>query len=122
MNANNTEGLTMFEINLLVQQGGKFIQFPYLSELIYKIKSSNIYFVRPEEHPFKYALKHFFTNLNLSIHTSSKSPIYILKSLYFLVRGGKDYTSIILEKLNTSNSVYNSNLYDLYDLNSLEEV
>jgi len=28
MKTNNTEGLTMFEINVLVQQGGRFVVFP----------------------------------------------------------------------------------------------
>ncbi|KAF2335074.1 hypothetical protein [Flavobacterium daemonense] len=123
MTANNTEGLTAFEINLLVQQGGKFVQFPYTSGLIKKIKNSNIYFVRPEEHIFKYAWKHFFSNLNLSLQTAfPNTPIYMLKSLYLLAQGGKDYTFTMLEKLNRTNFVYNSNLYDLYDLNSLQEL
>ncbi len=122
MEANNTEGLTPFEINLLVQQGGKFVQFPYMSGLIQKIKPSNIYFVRPEENTFKYALKHFFSNLNLNLQTLPNSPIYILKSLYFLAKGGKDYTFTMLEKVNTTALTQNSNLYDLYDLNSLQEL
>jgi len=122
MKTNNIEGLTLFEINILIQQGGKFVKFPYLSGLVKKIKGSNIYFIRPEEKTFKYALKHFFTNINLSLHTFPYGPFYILKSLYFLIRGGKDYTLTMLENLNRKNFLYNPNLYDLYDLRSLEEV
>ncbi|WP_264551682.1 hypothetical protein [Flavobacterium sp. N2038] len=122
MKTNNIEGLTVFEINVLIQQGGKFVKFPYLSGLVKKIKSSNIYFVRPEEHSFKYRLKHFFINLKLSMNAFPNNPIYIIKSLLFFLKGGKDYTYNVLEYLNRTNFNYNSDLYDLYDLNSLEEV
>lgn len=106
MKTNNTEGLTMFEINVLVQQGGRFIMFPYLSGLVKKIKTSNIYFLRPEEKPFKYALKHFFLNFNFSLRQFPQTPIYIAKSIYFLIRGGKDYTHLILQDLNANNAPY----------------
>jgi hypothetical protein len=122
MKTNNIEGLTVFEINVLIQQGGKFVKFPYLSGLVKKIKSSNIYFVRPEEHSFKYALKHFFLNLKLSLDAFPNNPIYIIKSLFFFLRGGQDYTFNVLEYLNRTNFNYNSDLHNLYDLNSLEEI
>ncbi|MCD0472382.1 hypothetical protein [Flavobacterium sp. JAS] len=56
MKTENIEGLTLFEINLLIQQGGRFVMFP---NLMTKLKSSTIYFVRPEEKIIKYALRHF---------------------------------------------------------------
>ncbi|WP_281234601.1 hypothetical protein [Flavobacterium gelatinilyticum] len=121
MKTNNTEGLSLFEINMLIQQGGKFVMFPYLSELLKKIKTSNIYFVRPDEKTFKYALKHFLMNLKLSFR-SPYGPFYIIKSLYFFIKGGKDYTFSILEDLNRRDFFYNKGLYDLYDLTSLEEL
>lgn len=122
MKANNIEGLTPFEINLLVQQGGKFVMFPYLSGLVRKFKFSNIYFVRPGEHSLKYAFKHFFTNANLTLDNFPFWPVNIFKSIYFLIIGGKDYTLNILEDLNNRKSIYNSQLYDLYDLNSIQSV
>ncbi|WP_278022335.1 hypothetical protein [Flavobacterium ginsengisoli] len=61
MKTNNIEGLTPFEINLLIQQGGKFIIFPFIiSKMVKRIKETNIYFIRPNESTFKYAIKHFF--------------------------------------------------------------
>lgn len=122
MKTNNTEGLTMFEINVLVQQGGRFVMFPYLSGLVKKMLASNIYFVRPEETSFKYALKHFFLNFNFSLHVFPYGPIYMIKSLYFLLRGGKDYTYKMLEYLNRKNFIPNQSLYDLYDIPSLDEL
>ena len=42
MKANKTEGLTMFEINVLVQQGGRFVIFPNTISKIFKnFKRSN---------------------------------------------------------------------------------
>jgi len=103
MKTNNIEGLTMFEINVLVQQGGRFVVFPNaMSKLMKKIKGSNIYFVRPEEPTFKYALKHFFLNLSLSWRIIPYGPIYVLKSIYYLIKGGKDYTQDILNELKNS--------------------
>lgn len=108
MKTNNTEGLTMFEINVLVQQGGRFVVFPNtISRLFKKFKRSNIYFVRPEENTFKYALKHFFLNLTVSWKAFPWGPVYVVKSLYYLIKGGKDYTQTILDELNQSKPVYN---------------
>lgn len=115
MKTNNIEGLTMFEINVLVQQGGRFVVFPNaISKLMKKIKGSNVYFVRPEEHTFKYALKHFYLNLSAGWRLFPFGPIYVLKSLYFLVKGGKDYTDTILKDLNMNNPAYNPNSKLLY--------
>lgn len=108
MKTNNTEGLTPFEINVLVQQGGRFVIFPNtISKLFKKFKGSNIYFVRPEENTFKYALKHFFRNLSVGWSIFPLGPIYVVKSFYYLIKGGKDYTNAILEEMNQSNPVYN---------------
>jgi hypothetical protein len=111
MKTNNTEGLTMFEINVLIQQGGKFIIFPFIiSKMVKKIKESNIYFIRPNEGTFKYALKHFFLNLSLSLRFFPFAPIYIAKSLFYLIKGGKDYTDTILKDLDTNRPVYTPQL------------
>ncbi|MHC0445633.1 hypothetical protein ACWA1F_09480 [Flavobacterium sp. 3-218] len=107
MKTNNIEGLTMFEINVLIQQGGKFIMYPFIiSEMVKRIKESNIYFIRPNEGTFKYALKHFFLNLSASWRIFPYTPIYILKSLFYLIKGGKDYTETILKDLNTNKPIY----------------
>lgn len=111
MKTNNTEGLTMFEINVLIQQGGKFVIFPYsISRLVKRIKSSNIYFVRPNEYTFKYALKHFLINLSVGWRIFPFGPIYVIKSMYYLIRGGNDYTQVILEDLNYNNPTYTPDL------------
>lgn len=114
MKTNNAEGLTIFEINLLVQQGGKFVIFPYtISRLVKKITVPNIYFIRPEENTFKYALKHFFLNLAISWRATPLAPLYIIKSIYYLIIGGKDYTQNILNDMKQNDPVYNPDSYQL---------
>lgn len=110
MKTENIEGLTLFEINLLIQQGGKFIMFP---NLMTKIKSSTIYFVRPEESKTKYIIKHFLKNILQSWRTFPLRPMYLSKSLFYLAIGGSDYTHKILADLKQINPVYNPNLYCL---------
>ncbi|WP_125719188.1 hypothetical protein [Flavobacterium ustbae] len=110
MKTENIEGLTLFEINLLIQQGGKFVMFP---NLMTKIKSYTIYFVRPEEKTFKYALKHFLKNIKVGWRSIPLRPFYVSKSLFYLAIGGKDYTHNILADLKQINPIYNPNLYCL---------
>lgn len=106
MKTNNTDDLTLFEINVLIQQGGKFIMFPFIiSEMVKRAKEPNIYFIRPNEGTFKYALKHFFLNLSISWRSFPYAPIYIAKSFFYLVKGGKDYTETILKDLNSDKSI-----------------
>ncbi|WP_343697357.1 hypothetical protein [Flavobacterium sp.] len=110
MKTENIEGLSLFEINLLIQQGGRFVMFP---NLMTKIKSYTIYFIRPEEKPFKYALKHFLKNIVQGWRSLPLRPFYVSKSLFYLAIGGKDYTHNILADLKQINPVYNPNLYCL---------
>lgn len=105
MKTNNIEGLTPFEINILIQQGGKFIIFPFvISKRTRKIKRSNIYFIRPKECIFKYAMRHFFLNLSLALRIFPLAPFYILMSIFYLIKGGEDYTETILNDLNSDNA------------------
>lgn len=110
MKTENIDGLSLFEINVLIQQGGRFIMFP---NLMTKLKSSTIYFVRPEEKVIKYVIKHFFNNLLKSWRTFPLRPFFVSKSLFYLAIGGSDYTQTILADLNQINPVYNPNLYCL---------
>jgi hypothetical protein len=109
MKTNNTEGLSIFEINVLIQQGAKFVKFPYMN----KFRNSNIYFIRPGENSFKYAVKHLFLNIKNGWKASPMIPVYILKSLFFLVIGGIDYTQAILNDLRQNNPECNPEIQSL---------
>ena len=110
MKTENIEGLTLFEINMLLQQGGKFVMFP---NLMTKTKSSTIYFVRPEEKIFKYSLRHFLKNFKNAWRILPLRPFYVSKSLFYLAIGGRVYTHNILANLNQINAIDNHNLYCL---------
>ncbi|KRD06511.1 hypothetical protein ASE21_20370 [Flavobacterium sp. Root901] len=110
MKAENIEGLSLFEINLLIQQGARFVMFP---DLMTKIKSYTIYFIRPEENTFKYALKHFLKNIAMGWNRLPLIPFYLSKSLFYLAVGGKDYTEKILADLMQIEPVYDPDLYSL---------
>jgi len=110
MKTENIEGLSLFEINLLIQQGGRFVMFP---NLMTKLKDYTIYFIRPDEKTIKYALKHFFKNIALGWRSLLLRPSYISKSLFYLTFGGKDCTQHILANLKQINPVNNPNLYCL---------
>jgi hypothetical protein len=110
MKTENIDGLTLFEINQLIQQGGRFVMFP---NMMTKSKSSTIYFIRPEEKIFKYAIKHFIKNLLNGWRTFPLRPFYVSKSLFYLAIGGQDNTQNILADLKQINPIYNPNLYIL---------
>ncbi|WP_431244690.1 hypothetical protein ACQ9BO_10725 [Flavobacterium sp. P21] len=93
MKTENIDGLTLFEINLLIQQGGRFVTFP---NTMTKQKSSTIYFLRPGEKVFKYALKHFIKNLVQGWKSIPLRPFHVSKSLFYLAIGGRDHTYSIL--------------------------
>ena len=107
MKTENIEGLSLFEINLLIQQGARFVTFSNLNN---NLKDSTIYFIRPGEKAFKYALKHFLRNLSNSWRKIPLRPFYISKSLFYLAIGGKDYTHSLLADFNRINPVDNPNL------------
>lgn len=111
----NIDGLTIFEIKVLVQQGGKFVAFPNtVSVLLKKIKkTSTVYFIRPEESTFKYSAYFLFLNLIIGWWYLPWGPISLIKSLFYLFKGGKDVTLDILEILNENLPLYNPDIHYL---------
>lgn len=110
MKTENIDGLSLFEINLLIQQGARFVTFP---NTMTKHKSFTIYFIRPDEKIFKYAFKHFMKNLLHGFRNFPLRPLHISKSLFYLAIGGRDHTHTILADVKTINPIYNPNLYCL---------
>jgi hypothetical protein len=99
----NTEGLSSFEINTLVQQGAKFVSFPYSILKIFKEyrRNYNVYFIRPNESSFKYSLRLLFTNMTVGWWAYPWKPLEFFKSLYYILIGGKDLTENVLRELNS---------------------
>lgn len=108
MKTKNTEGLTLFEIQQLIQQGGKFVVFPYTISTLFMSfkKDSTIYFIRPGENTLKYSFGYFLSNFFLGWWGIPLGPIYTITSLYYHIIGGKDCTQLILDDLEQNNPVY----------------
>lgn len=108
MKTKNTEGLTLFEIKQLIQQGGKFVVFPYtVSAVLMSFKKdSAIYFIRPGENTLKYSFTYFLSNLILGWWGFPFGPFYTIIALYYHLIGGKDCTQLIINDLEENNPVY----------------
>src|SRR6187549_1510293 len=101
MKIKNTEGLSVSQIRDLVQQGGKFVIFPYtISFLIMTLRrSSDIYFIRSDENTFKYSYGYVLLNLIVGWWGIPWGPIYTIGALYNHITGGKDFTEAVLSEL-----------------------
>ena len=115
MKIKNTEGLSVSQIRDLVQQGGKFVIFPYtISFLIMTLKrSSDIYFIRPDENTFKYSYGYVLLNLILGWWGIPWGPIYTIGALYNHVTGGKDFTEAVLSELIQNDPEANTSTYNI---------
>jgi hypothetical protein len=112
MKTKNTEGLTNFEINQIIQQGGKFVSFPYTVSILFMSykKSSPIYFIRSGENTLRYSLSYILLNLAFGWWGFPFGPIYTISALYYHTIGGKDCTQTILNDLEQNNAVYSPDI------------
>lgn len=115
MKTKNTEGLTLFEISQLIQQGGKFVVFPYtISLLVWSVKkTSPVYFIRPGENILKHSFRYFLLNLLLGWWAFPCGPFYTIIAFYYHIIGGKDCTQIILNDLEQNNPIYAPDIHYL---------
>ena len=115
MKIKNTEGLSVSQIRDLVQQGGKFVIFPYtISFLIMTLRrSSDIYFIRPDENTFKYSYGYVLLNLIVGWWGIPWGPIYTIGALYNHITGGKDFTEAVLSELIQNDPEANTSTYNI---------
>jgi hypothetical protein len=115
MEIKNIEGLKVSDIKLLVQQGAKFVVFPYTISFILMTlkKNSSIYFIRPNENTFKYSFGYVLLNLVIGWWGIPWGPIYTIGALYNHIIGGKDYTQLILSELIQNDPEANTSTYNI---------
>lgn len=115
MEINNIEGLSVQQIKSLVSQGGKFVIFPYtISLLVMTLKrSSDIYFIKPNESSLKYAGGFIAINLILGWWGIPWGPIYTIGALIDHISGGKDVTNEILPHLIQNDPAAATNSYNI---------
>lgn len=101
MQIKNIEGLSVAQIKQLVNQGGKFVIFPYTVSIVLATfrRTSGIYFIRPNENSIKYSYGHVGTNLLLGWWGLPWGPIYTIGATYKHITGGTNVTSDVLSHL-----------------------
>lgn len=115
MQIKNIEGLRVSQVRDLVGQGGKFVVFPYtISFVIMTLKrSSDIYFIRPDENTFKYSYGYALLNLIIGWWGIPWGPIYTIGSAYHHVVGGKDLTAVVMSHLTQHDPEANTSSYNI---------
>ncbi len=118
MEIKNINGLSVSEIKQLVQQGGKFVLFPYtISFVLMTLKrNSSIYFIRPNEGTFKYSYGYVLLNLLVGWWGIPWGPIYTIGALYNHIIGGKEYTQLVLSELIQNDPQANTSTYGINDM------
>lgn len=101
MQIKNIDGLSVSQIKQLVNQGAKFVIFPYTISIVLATfkRSSSIYFIRPNENSIKYSYGHVGVNLLFGWWGIPWGPIYTIGAAYNHVTGGKDVTQEIVSHL-----------------------
>jgi hypothetical protein len=115
MEIKNIEGLTVSDIKLLVQQGAKFVVFPYTVSFIIMTlrRNSEVYFIRPGESTLKYSYGYVLLNLIVGWWGIPWGPIYTIGALLVHFTKGKDYTEIILSELIQNDPEANISTYNI---------
>lgn len=118
MEIKNIQGLKVAEIKQLVNQGARFVIFPYTVSLILMTlkRNSSIYFIRPGENSLKYSYSHVGVNLILGWWGIPWGPIYTIGSAYSHIVGGKDVTQIVLSELIQNDPDADTNTYVINDI------
>lgn len=93
------EGLSDAQIEIEIQQGGKFIVFQYcISILIMTFRrSSDVHFIKSSESPFMLGLPYTLLSLFLGWWGFPWGPIYTIGVIATNIGGGKDVTTQIME-------------------------
>jgi hypothetical protein len=115
MQIKNIQNLKVSEIKQLVQQGGKFVIFPYtISFVIMTLRrNSDIYFIRPDEGTFKYSYGYILLNFFIGWWGFPWGPIYTISAIYKHIIGGNNVTQIVLSDLMQRDPEVNTTTYSI---------
>lgn len=116
MKIENIGGLTNNEIRSLINEGGKFVIYPYSISIIFMSfkRASNIYLIKPNEKPTKYGAQYLLVSLVLGWWGFPWGPIYTISSIYNAIKGGTDVTAEIMSEINNSDPNYGTqNTYNI---------
>jgi hypothetical protein len=116
MKIKNIDGLTNHEIRSLINEGGKFIIYPYSISIIFMSfkRFSDIYLIKPNEKATQYGTQYILASLVLGWWGIPWGPIYTIGSIYTALKGGNDVTFEIMSEINNSDPNYGTqNQYNI---------
>lgn len=89
------------ELHLELQRGGNFVIYQYcISLLVITFKrSSNVYFIRPEENTIVKGLPFTLLSLLFGWWGIPWGPIYTIQSIWVNFKGGRDVTQEIMPSM-----------------------
>jgi hypothetical protein len=110
MKVNGIEGMSGFQLQSEVNRGGKFVMYKYcISALVITFRrTSDVYFIRPDESGFKYAVQYTLLSLLLGWWGFPWGIIYTFDALFTNLGGGKDVTADMVRMLGQYTPRYDS--------------
>jgi hypothetical protein len=120
MEIKNIDGLRVSQIRDMVQQGGKFVVFPYTVSVVLVTlrRSSDIYFIKADENTFKYSYCYVLLNLIIGWWGIPWGPIYTIGAAYDNIVGGKDLTLEVMSHLTQHDPEASTNTYNINGVES----
>ena len=120
MEIKNIDGLRVSQIRDMVQQGGKFVVFPYTVSFILVTlrRSSDIYFIKAGENTIKYSYGFVLLNLIIGWWGIPWGPIYTIGAAYHHIIGGKNLTQEVMSHLTQHDPEANTNTYNINGVES----
>lgn len=115
MQIKNIDDLSVPQIRAIVDDGGKFVYFPYTISIgiaTFK-RSSSIYLIRSGENSFKHSYRYVLTNGILGWWGIPWGPVYTIGSVYHHMKGGKDVTDEIMSQLAQEDPEANTSTYNI---------
>lgn len=104
MKINGTEGMTIEDIELEIDKGGRFVVFQYcISILIMTFRRvSDVYFIKADEFTFGLSIRYTLISLLFGWWGIPWGPIYTIGAIFTNLFGGKDVTYQLMESFYVS--------------------
>jgi hypothetical protein len=115
MRIKNIDGLNVSEIQTIINDGGRFVFFPYTISIVLMTfkKASSIYLLRRGENSIKYSYPHVLTNAVVGWWGIPWGPIYTIGSMYQHLKGGRDVTEAVMSELIQYDPEVNTSTYNI---------
>ena len=108
MQIKNIEGLSTSDIREIIASGGKFVFYKYCISIVVMTfnRTSDIYFIKPDESKIKPGIGYLLINLILGWWGFPWGPIYTIGNFVNILSGGKDVTAEVMVQINQTDPSY----------------